>query len=203
MLSFRKDFAGKKFGRLTALRPIETIPEKGTIWEFVCDCGNKIKRIGTSVVCGNTSSCGCLGYNWGHGDSLTRFYRLWKGIVTRTNGTNSPKSVHLYKGLSRWKSYKDFKKDMFGLYERHVAKYGEKQTSIDRIDPLKGYSKENCRWVTLSFNSAHTRRARFVEYKGRSLTIRGWAKEFGAYPTTLNSKLKRGISMEQCEKDFA
>lgn len=54
-----KDITGKKFGRLT---PIKKVGKKGSnnIWECLCDCGNIKQIMCTSLILGNTKSCGCL-----------------------------------------------------------------------------------------------------------------------------------------------
>ena len=58
----RKDLAGQKFGRLTAL---EIDKEKSaemnkTYWKCFCDCGNVASVYVSKLTTGHTQSCGCL-----------------------------------------------------------------------------------------------------------------------------------------------
>ncbi len=50
-----KDLTNQKFGRLTAIKYLGI-----SVWEFLCDCGNKKEVVGYSVTSGKTKSCGCL-----------------------------------------------------------------------------------------------------------------------------------------------
>lgn len=54
------DISGQKFNMLTAIEFVEMAGRKGSIWKFKCDCGNIVERPATSVMNGNTKSCGCL-----------------------------------------------------------------------------------------------------------------------------------------------
>jgi len=75
-----------------------------------------------------------------------RAYRSWDGMKQRCLNPNT-KAAHIYYKTyidPNWLTFEGFLKDMG---ERPVGRY-----SIDRIDPTKGYYKENCRWLLLSEN---------------------------------------------------
>lgn len=60
----RKDLTGKKFGKLTVIKPGETVYTKSgqskSTWVCQCECGN-IKQVRTNnLLSGNVLSCGCL-----------------------------------------------------------------------------------------------------------------------------------------------
>lgn len=58
----RNDLAGKKFGRLTAVKPTaERDKNNGSVmWECLCSCGNKKIVSAANLVRGGVTSCGCL-----------------------------------------------------------------------------------------------------------------------------------------------
>lgn len=91
-----------------------------------------------------------------HGMRGTRIYNIWVSIKQRTNNTNA-KDYPRYGGrgidLSEsWHDFINFKDDMYKSYISHVKEYGEADTQIDRTDNNLGYSKSNCRWVTIREN---------------------------------------------------
>lgn len=55
----KRDYAGLKFGRLTALRPLYSTGRRW-VWEFKCDCGNSHIMQARHAVSGRSKSCGCL-----------------------------------------------------------------------------------------------------------------------------------------------
>jgi 5-methylcytosine-specific restriction endonuclease McrA len=76
------DLAGKKFGRLTAIKKSDKVGKRGEImWECVCDCGNTVTVLGRSIRDLKTISCGCYQSEIAtrnhtiHGQSKTVEYR--------------------------------------------------------------------------------------------------------------------------------
>ena len=55
-----KDIAGQRFGRLTALEPLEKRMQGSVMWRCRCDCGSECEASYNSLVSGNTRSCGCI-----------------------------------------------------------------------------------------------------------------------------------------------
>ena len=98
----------------------------------------------------------------GYNIRKTRFYNILKGMKTRCNNLNST-CYYKYgaKGIKickRWDNFLNFKEDMYKDYLAHVEEFGEKNTTIDRIDNNKGYSKENCRWTTWKIQRINQKR---------------------------------------------
>lgn len=165
------DLVGKKFGRLTVVG-FDRLQNHKTYWKCICDCGLSVIAAGNSLRSGNTSSCGCLRRetarqsgkrNTTHGEShngRTRLYTIWLSMRRRC-GYEKHEAYALYGGrgitvCDEWQSYPEFRKWAYsnGYYDQpDDLRRGEK-LSIDRINPSKGYSPENCRWISLSENIA-------------------------------------------------
>lgn len=92
--------------------------------------------------------------------------RAYRNMKSRIAGIQKRK-FHLYQGKALWDK-KDFYKwaqsndkfhALFDAWEK--SGYDRKLTpSVDRIDSTKGYSFENCEWVTHSENSRRSSQRR-------------------------------------------
>lgn len=166
------DLTGMKFNRLTVRRYYGKSKNNCALWLCDCECG------GTNVVRtaelknGHTKSCGCLfietsiaklpddvvgenNPNYRHGGANERLYHVWCDIKDRCYNPNR-ENYERYgkKGIAmcdEWlNSYEAFRK--WSVENGYSDNSTGKELSIDRIDAKKGYSPDNCQWISLSEN---------------------------------------------------
>ena len=85
-----------------------------------------------------------------------RLYNIWACMKQRCNNPNHTAAPWYHdKGIrvcEQWET--DFNCFQKWAFENGYFEGG----SIDRIDPLKGYNPENCRWITLDENRRRANR---------------------------------------------
>lgn len=175
------NITGEKFGKLTAIKFSHRI--KGNYyWLFKCDCGKeKIIRKGSGI-----KSCGCMHYNLKnaliHGMIKTGFYRKWAHLKGRCL-TKKDKNYKNYgrrgiKVSDKWLDFLGFKEDMYSSYLEHIEKFGEKETTIDRINVNGNYEKENCRWATWKEQKNNKQNTRYFFINKKKYTLPELSSKF-------------------------
>ena len=104
MASNFKDLTGQRFGRLTAQWPVGKSPSGngGVVrWLCMCDCGNLLTVVSSSLTMGRGKSCGCLSRdraretNTTHGKSNAPEGRLLYAAAKRARAANPPLPFNL------------------------------------------------------------------------------------------------------------
>lgn len=117
-------------------------------------------------------------------------YMAWKAMKSRCYTKNRTDGNYKSNGITvcdEWRN--DFKKFYADMGNRPSALH-----ALDRIDNLKGYSKENCRWATRDVQAKNRGSFNKVfSYQGETKILKDWARHFGIKYTTLYMRLHRSM----------
>lgn len=175
------DITGKNFGYLTVLdRDEASVGERNSRWICRCKCGKITVVPRCALVTGHTSSCGCKmheSHNKIHGYSKTRIYSIWVKMNARCKNP-SEKDAKSYKNrgitvCEEWQS------DFMAFYEWAMKNGYSDSLTIDRIDNDKGYSPDNCRWITIEEQQSNKRNNVYISYNGKKYCLRRLCENIG------------------------
>lgn len=205
------DLTGQRFGRLVVIESAGLTKQKNGLWRCRCDCGNIVLSSQSNLnkgtkKYGGTKSCGCLRKNNAikqlttHGlsrDNLgqqSRLYGIWANMKRRCLNPKRPEFIN-YGGrgigfCKEWMEYKPF-------YRWAITHGYKSDLTLDRKDNNKGYSPENCRWITKKEQQNNRRDNRTLTHNGVTLTMSEWAVSQGIRVGTLWERLKKGWSVER------
>lgn len=181
---YYKTFLGAKLQQLQ-VNSLHKNKHGHYLFNCSCVCGKEFLTNALRVVKGATLSCGCVvseamlqslrcrphpSHLITHGQSDTRFYRVWAGMKSRCNNPNST-SYLLYggRGISldeRWEDFENFEEDMRSEYQEGYT--------IERLDVNGDYCRDNCTFIPINEQSMNTRgnSNSSSKYKGVSWNIR-------------------------------
>ena len=190
----RVEIGGQRFGRWLVLGYSGDMK-----WMCRCDCGTEKNVHGTSLRRGATNGCiSChpgLANQRTHGDTRSRIYNVWSGMIQRCENPNSA-AYPRYGGRGifmcrEWRnSYEAFRD-----WARSNG-YSDSLT-IDRSNNDAGYSPSNCRWATYAEQNRNYSRNRPIEHDGRVALIGDFAFEHNLPDDVVRNRVRRyGWTME-------
>lgn len=154
-----------------------------------CSCGKELDVFLCNLTSGKTTSCGCQNHKrtkqrmTTHGMARTRTYRIWRGIINRCG----PGGIYEARGIGmcdEWKKFDSFFADM--------GKCPDGLT-IERIDTLAGYSKENCKWATYREQAVNRRRTIMIRHEDTEMCLLDWTTLLGLHYGTVKTRIQDGV----------
>ena len=187
-----KDITGQKFGRLTAIKYLYNSNAGKAVWLCKCDCGNLIEAISGNLCSGMTNSCGCYKKDRHpviHGMSNSRLHKIWQNMKTRCyNKNNTAYKNYGARGIAVCDNWKN---DFQSFYNWSISNGYKDTLTLDRIDNNKGYSQNNCRWVTRKQQNRNTRRTRKYTIDGVTKCLKDWCKFYNIRYSTVLDRLNK------------
>lgn len=130
-----------------------------------------------------------------HGDRKTRLYTIWTNMKARCNRKSHPQ-FHNYGGRGI-KLMKDWN-ESYSIFKQWALKNGYSDClSIDRKDNNKGYSPDNCRWVTSKIQNNN--KSNNIVIDNESLTIK--CEKLGLNPKLIQARIReQGMTFNEAIK---
>lgn len=191
---------GQHYGELE-VTDYAFVKNKRTYWKCKCSCGNETVVCGSNLTTGHTKSCGCLQQknreeiHITHGMRKTRLYREWVNMKARTTYDCADKSGrYLKRGISLCKEWRDTPNNFF---EWAVNNGYQDNLTIDRIDNDKGYSPDNCRWITPEKQQRNKSTNLMITYKGIKKCLADWVDELNLNYHKVYQRIRKGWDIER------
>lgn len=132
--------------------------------------------------------------NYRHGLAHSRLDIIYKNMIARCYKPYNNR-YYLY-GARGITVCDEWKNDRTAFYEWAVNNGYEDNLSIDRIDVNKGYSPENCRWVTAKIQANNRTTNKNITINGETHTMAEWSDIKGISQKNIWSRIKLGWSAE-------
>lgn len=191
------DMTGKKYNKLFVIKRVENDKDGNAKWLCKCDCGNTFIAHGSRIRSGKVKSCGCLQKevarkmvqekSW-FAKSIGKVFlkeirARYYSIRQRCYNPNNEEYKHYGgRGIGLCE---EWLKEPNTFYEWAISNGFGKHLTLDRIDNNKGYSPENCRWVSQTVQNKNTSRIdRVTDDNGEYLTCADVARIIGVSRST-------------------
>lgn len=120
-----------------------------------------------------------------HGDTGTRLYRIWKSMKCRCNNPNHPTFKNY--GARGVEVCEDWQKSYTAFKEWALSHGYSESLELDRTDVNKGYSPENCQWISHYEQTMNRRDTLYATIGNETTKLRDLCKKNGINIHTVNA----------------
>lgn len=202
---------GERFGQLTIIRevaqyigPINPLGKRSRSRRFLCkcDCGNKKEINMGQLRGGGSKSCGCLRItaviksNERRSNKSRRYHPLfatYHAMIRRCYKTSDSRyKDYGGRGITVCKEWRHKSNGInnFLIWTEACPSYRINRL-LDRRDNYRGYSPDNCRFVSPKRSSRNRRNNIWVKYKGKQTTLIDCVDRFGVSGLTRDKAYAR------------
>ena len=194
-------YVGKKQFNYTVIDVVRREGHNRDELKCLCNCGNTFYIYPYMFGKPMYKSCGCFKIKRSaerlttHGCTNHPLYKEYRSMVARCYRKNH-KHYSLYGGrgiticdewLSSPQAFYDWVESIGGR---------PKGYTLDRIDNSKGYSPDNCKFVSMHIQSRNKRSNIQITHNGVTKCLTDWALEYGINNETARSRYHKGYPFE-------
>lgn len=188
---------GTQFGKLNVIGP-PVLGELGNYLPCMCECGTPVFVLWRVLNSGGQTYCSKnCGKRKKH--KAERLYGIWSNMKNRCYNSNSP-SYKNYGGrgidvCEAWKTYSGFR--------NWAVRNGYADSlTLERLDVDKGYSPDNCTWITKGKQASNKQTSIRVTFEGETKILSEWADDprCSVKYHTLYARLRNGWNFEDAIK---
>ena len=130
-----------------------------------------------------------------HGLCGTKLYNVW---LTMKQRCYNPKDRHYqWYGAKGIKVCEEWRDNPVAFVAWCTENGYEDGLTIDRIDGLKDYAPDNCRFITMSAQQRNRSSCKMIPFNGKIQSVQEWAEELKITPSTLRARFDKGWSIER------
>ena len=101
-----------------------------------------------------------------------------------------------------WSGTKHLSKGYIAFRDWAIKHGYQDNLTLDRINVNKGYSPENCRWVSKKAQCYNKRTNKYITYNGQTKTITEWLKELNISKHAFYYRIEKGKTIEEALKEI-
>ena len=130
-----------------------------------------------------------------HGLSKEKLYGIWYNILFRCY--NPKCNMYKHYGGRGIGVCQEWAENFTAFYEWALTNGYKPELSIDRIDVNKGYSPENCRWITMEEQHLNCQNTIWIDYRGMKFPLKKLIEKFGLNTWAVEDYLLKQWTLRQ------
>lgn len=162
-----------------------------------CLCGSepKFREMWTLKKYAGCSDCISLRRKT-HGESKTKLFKLWSGMICRcsVNAYGKNRKNYFEKNIT---VCKEWSSDFIAFKKWALSNGYREGLSIERVNNKRGYSPSNCSFIPLGDQAKNRSICKKITFDGETMNESEWCRKIGVSSGVVSKRIKRGWSIKR------